>query len=494
MIQPPRSLALPNNDDLNIVKKNSFKYNQPSLIPAMVMMNRFLYLLIMDPAAALNLSFEQYEEHEPGYAIPFLDAYIAAFKAPKTGKMSHLLIKTIHAIATSHLPNVQSGEYKNESSKFIIYGQRSNRGVNTRYSANKQGILDFIQYWMIENPKYGHVLSFENEKNQFGYALYNLNKQLNWSEYINGKRTLTPVNLADITTKLDELCFQFDYTCYINTMTVDIENNMIHPTVSRGMEAIFDEYHADISQASTNDQKISIILKHIQRIEQLHPFLDGNMRTCVILLNKLLHDHNIPLSLLVNPNRLDACDHKELVRMLKKGQETCSNLLALDEKADKFFIEDLEEMPQLQQIECSPHGLEHAELFEELLNLFQHTPSVATVGLFASPETAKKDAILDLFKARIARAPAINKAQSIIYQAISEENFGKALRNACAYSEFELIYDLVCYGKELGLDVNGTSSENKTALDYVPKNHPAIVRLLEDFGAVSAVTLTKPSI
>lgn len=459
-------------------------------------MRNFLYLLIMDPVAVATKTYAEYERHEPGFGRPFIEAYLAAFQAAKTGRMSHLLIKSIHAAATRHLPGAQSGRYKTESGRFIIYGQRSDRGRNTRYSATRQGIIDFIQYWMIQNPKPVHSLSFENEKTASGVVLHHNHKHdaLIWTVSVAGKRSDEFFNLEKKLPQIDDLCRKFDFTCHINTMITNVEAQKIQAIVARKMEAIFDEYHAEVSAAASDDEKITIITKHVQRIEQLHPFADGNIRTCVILLNKLLHDHNIPLSLLLNPNKLDACDLSELVRMVKEGQRIFAELLAHEDPSE-FIIHTAEDMPELQHIRCLPHDLGYPELLEPLLTLFVSpelvvVASAARDSFFFDANAVIKDQLF-----RILRT-SLDKNQSgkcdIIRQAIQEAKYGVALRNACVFSELEIVHDLLCCSADLGLDVNEASSNGKTALDWLPVTHTETAELLGTYGARTGKRVTKP--
>ena len=78
------------------------------------------------------------------------------------------------------------------------------------------------------------------------------------------------------------------------------------------------------------DDKLRIIVKHVQRIFQLQPFSGENhgvRNTCSILLNKLLRDHGFPISLLMNSYRFGCCSISELVKMVKQGQQHFQQLM-----------------------------------------------------------------------------------------------------------------------------------------------------------------------
>lgn len=58
-----------------------------------------------------------------------------------------------------------------------------------------------------------------------------------------------------------------------------------------------------------------------QKLERLHPFVDGNARTFgVHLLNHLLVQNGLDISTLDDPNILDGHGVEEIVRAVREGQ------------------------------------------------------------------------------------------------------------------------------------------------------------------------------
>jgi Fic family protein len=104
-------------------------------------------------------------------------------------------------------------------------------------------------------------------------------------------------------------------------------NSSIRTLIKNRLDKICDEYNKEINDATNTNDKISIICKTIQRIEQLHPFKDGNMRTCYILLNRLLHEEEMPFTLLINPNRFDGFTLNELTSFVIEGQSRYLKLI-----------------------------------------------------------------------------------------------------------------------------------------------------------------------
>ncbi|NNM59128.1 MAG: Fic family protein [Legionellales bacterium] len=85
---------------------------------------------------------------------------------------------------------------------------------------------------------------------------------------------------------------------------------------------IFSNYNQDIKNSIDIDDKIHAIAQCIHSLEVLHPFLDGNCRTIVVLLiNKLLIEQGLCPAILENPNRFDAYSIDELCIEIKNGMD-----------------------------------------------------------------------------------------------------------------------------------------------------------------------------
>lgn len=88
------------------------------------------------------------------------------------------------------------------------------------------------------------------------------------------------------------------------------------------VDVLFGRYHAEIAAADTEDAKLTAIVRCVQDLEQVHPFTDGNIRTMVFLLgNKLLMQNGMPPAIYADPNVFDAFSEKELVAIVKQGQD-----------------------------------------------------------------------------------------------------------------------------------------------------------------------------
>jgi hypothetical protein len=80
-----------------------------------------------------------------------------------------------------------------------------------------------------------------------------------------------------------------------------------HPdAIKARSQAYIDIFYKKMSKATTDDEKLALIITLVKDLEQLHPFPDANGRTISMLtLNKLLIDHGFSPVMLDNPNRID---------------------------------------------------------------------------------------------------------------------------------------------------------------------------------------------
>lgn len=427
----------------------------------------FLYLFTMDINRIPLQSYEVYESYEPGFSVPFIRAYIAAFKEEMNGKLSHALLKKINRIAMDHMPS-HFDQYRSQPGNFLIsfekYGKKSNFG----YSATLEGLQEFISYW-IDQQKSHHMLSFQPKGNLNidSFAIVSEYKKTFWCMASNGSITREEFNPVIHNPLVKALSENSDYEFYINTMVFapDSTENIQRKT-EQYMQQIFDDFHKEIASTTSAEGKISIIAKHIQRIEQLHPFEDGNIRTCHILLNKLLSDYGLPLSILFNPNKLDACSLSDVINMIKDGQAIYQQLIN-NTLSTEFEIITNENIDILQSIKCPPHDLKQPVLLDSFFNSIINRQQV--YGL--SKATAQR-----FFS--------------------SKNDFSCALRNACNKRELSIIKELLESNKKI--ELNQQSSNGNTALDWLDMSTVSVdsdlliqVRtLLVEKGAQNNITVS----
>lgn len=257
---------------------------------------------------------------------------------------------------------------------------------------------------------------------------------------------------------LDSLCANPNYECIVHSGLSQKQNTQ--ELTWNALQKVFDEFDADIRIAMTEDQKIYAIAKQIQHIAQAHPFDDGNIRTAYIALNKLLKDYGLRLSILIDPNRLDCCDLKLIVDMIKEGQDIYTNLVR-HRDPNMFYVVTSD--PYFKTISCPPYEI-HSALYDTFLSdvvLKESTPSIETCNTtFFNPAANQK--IIDKFQTTPFNNP---QCRALIAKHINAEKYGTALRNVCLHREYAAIHFLL--DNIPHLDLNGQSKDGNTALDWL---------------------------
>ena len=267
------------------------------------------------------------------------------------------------------------------------------------------------------------------------------------------------------TESLDRLIFNDQYQCIVISGLCDSAQIQSHMTEK--MQMIFDDYDREIIATGSDHDKIVIIAKHMQRIAQLHPFEDGNIRTCYILINKLLSEHGMPLSILMNPNRLDACPLEAIVTMIEEGQRIYTELLQNTDPA-MFSYGTNEFISQLKQINCPAYDMEIPELWNEFLRTVIHRNSPKVQGQYGSGlfsvKSCPEQALIDEFERRCDLSlPGHSKILSFV----KKNDYATALRSACTIGACALIDFFIDHHSALSLDLNArTQANGNTALDW----------------------------
>jgi len=98
---------------------------------------------------------------------------------------------------------------------------------------------------------------------------------------------------------------------------------------------ILNQYNKSISAAKTDEAKIKLIIQHMQDIEDLHFFADGNCRMVYLLLNKELLKHGFQPVILLNPNYFDQMTLDDLYDQVIQGQAAFNKFIIEDKPYDE---------------------------------------------------------------------------------------------------------------------------------------------------------------
>lgn len=294
------------------------------------------YLFTVDISTYLTRTqtLSDFEQREKGYAAPWLQAISYAVKNKDFDKkITHSFLKNIHKIAMSHFEGEkETGTYKTVCNNFsfalhkkIISGKVH---LNVGASATFDGLSEFIEESLIGDKN--SVWNIEVEKNQHGCQLHGRNNKLYCIDVMKSDLTVKNISLDDAIEKLKPL-ITGDYKWAVQSGEDSsdfrkINYDSILDSVIQKLDIIFSSYTKSILNCVTNDEKIRVIATHIQKISQLHPFLDGNTRTCYALLQALLHEEGLLFSLMINPNCIELHSKLELVEVIKEGQRAYQTL------------------------------------------------------------------------------------------------------------------------------------------------------------------------
>ena len=300
---------------------------------ALTFMQEHIHFFLMD-LDKLLMNFNEfnhyldYEGREKDYGKSLLSSYNTAFsiKLP-AGKISPELICTIHGYAINHLDK-SPGQYRKQSGYLELDASSDKIGLKSP-NASIDGIMEFTEKWFIQELKPIHLLYFQStslaKPNLFLYPCGYLLELVEQKD--SSKRKL--LNLKDFRKELTVLLSDSDYSCFIHfapSTTKLLEcagysSERIDEVMAEKLQLICDRYNSAIQKAVSAIQKIIVIITACREINQLHPFRDGNARTCRVLMDRLLHEANLPLTLHMNINRLDAFSIDQLAHFVVAGQQ-----------------------------------------------------------------------------------------------------------------------------------------------------------------------------
>jgi hypothetical protein len=89
------------------------------------------------------------------------------------------------------------------------------------------------------------------------------------------------------------------------------------------------EYYDRLIQCETDDQKLGNIVNLCQRLDQVHPFYDGNIRVfAILLLDYLCLQNGFKIPTLLDPNVFDMLSNEELILKIKDGFDRTGRMIS----------------------------------------------------------------------------------------------------------------------------------------------------------------------
>jgi hypothetical protein len=380
------------------------------------------------------------------------------------------------------LPKSTSGRYKTENNYFPVNPQRINNGQEYQsipsYSVDIVGIREFLLHWFSNNEEPVHMLSFtaRDEKLFATKTMFVILKDVSkessflWKIMTNYQRTHLTLDLEDTITKMIPLMEDYHYNFRITSMFGISKKDEVSAKTHEKMTLIINDFQKAIIRAHSNDEKITAIVTHVQHIAQLHPFKDGNIRSCYVLINKLLRDYDLPLTILSNPNRLDCCSVATNVAMVKLGQIFYKQLL--QHKQGSLLFKMPEETPEEIIINPQPLADIDSQLVESFINnVLKNEPMKSFSNLLTDENFfSNQENILTTMRDQLNALIDGDKRYASIINAFNEGKYNLALRKACFGGSFEIIMFFLDAYDTLTIDHREPSSNNKTAVDWLLEN------------------------
>lgn len=325
----------------------------------------YIFLFFVNPALLyFSQNYDFCADREPKYAEKWMLAYMEAFKNSSKALTADF-IRNIHKNVMSHEPSEADENYKLKATKYpvifpITYVKQERVDIIS-WDATPEGISEFIRFWLVNRAEPAHSLVIMNKHDKTkGYSL----KNNVWNTH--PTKPETPPVAFDSATHLNmiyRLAQDNGYEVFIHSFN--------YSSTAAIMKELINVYHRDIAKDASNDGKIETIVKLVMHIYQLNPFTDSraNLRTCYILLNKLLTDNGLTCTLLMNPNRLGGCSADELVKMVKQGQTYVTEIL--HNELDEYCLRSNKEMePSQPGHKLYPRREKMEDVEEELVQNF----------------------------------------------------------------------------------------------------------------------------
>lgn len=228
-----------------------------------------------------RLVYDTNINREPGYIRAMENAAIHMFQTIEE-PLSVELIQKLHKMANDRVSN-------DVCNSVVDFGRMPSGKTNKReLEAEVEDLQEILSYGFAD---------------LFGYAT------INEKETIIYLSVMSDLNLLMLTLKF----FKINY---FEGMKADTETRC----ASAVLHDIIKEYNQTINSATTADAKLLAIARCAKQIDTLHPFFDGNIRTIVLVINKLLHQNGFPLVMMENPNDMDVKSSRWIVEnQIKPG-------------------------------------------------------------------------------------------------------------------------------------------------------------------------------
>ena len=306
-------------------------------MPSKKHLENFGYLFLIDIDSLNRKSYASFEGREPKYSEALLSAYHFAFSVDLNHQLNRQFIQDVHEHAMQHMPLETPGICKKSSNFFplgfptcLMPDNQILKAANP--TATADGFWQFVDNWMLNIKFPAHYVHIRSGSDELYFLPVNpLNKAEMSSgpciQLLQNKRLVAVSEYnSEVKQPINKWLFNKPSEAFINSISPELapfcgyEPGSMERIMHEHLDRICMDYNSAIKVAKTDKEKIAVIVKHAQLIIQLHAFKDGNTRLCYLLINRLLFEEKLPLTLLINPNRLDCFSVYELVGIVQAGQ------------------------------------------------------------------------------------------------------------------------------------------------------------------------------
>jgi len=212
------------------------------------------------------------------------------------------LVKNIHKSTTENVkqlnPHTKPGELRLSHGGYFL----EERQFYPASNMNKEGFLELYKKNNDESAQYGTCIISMTKQDALHLSSTSFYEQVEAMEnstasaeelWETGKDSLIPHVIFYRAPRAEHLNTLLDHVCQ--------------------------QYNTDIKSATTPEDKLKTIATVVQQVARLHAFPDANLRTSLILLQRLLLQNNFFPSMLYNPFYILGYSVDTLVDEIKKG-------------------------------------------------------------------------------------------------------------------------------------------------------------------------------
>jgi hypothetical protein len=196
---------------------------------------------------------------------------------------------------------IEPGKLRSEYTCFLLLPDKKKSGFCNQEGLNE--LINFVKEYKNENCG---IIHLENH----WYDCESTEDYNNWIKKMeNSKDESTNVSYETLDNK--QLYFRPPQPKNLQSLLIQLCQN----------------YNNSIKKAKNQEEKLEIIIKTIKKHELIHSRYDGNGRTSLILLQRLLIQNGFLPTLMENPNHIDGHDLNSLIEEIKQGMKYTQALI-----------------------------------------------------------------------------------------------------------------------------------------------------------------------